>query len=335
MTLRIKFATLASLIATLLLVLSAICIKVLYHDFSTKEWMSILPAASMFIVLFFVFLSAINYFFARTLLKPLQKLVHQIDSVSNTNLISDTNHDELEILELGLNAISDRMKEQHHDICQINEQLKKANEDMKMLLTNTISALVKSVYARDPYTASHSENVKRYASAVARKLNLNEEEIFYIEIGALLHDIGKIGVPEHILKKPGKLTDSEFDAIKKHPEFGYQIVNEISELKDHGVINIVLFHHERIDGKGYPYGLTGDQIPLHVKIVSVCDAFDAMTTSRSYRPALDPDTAIEQLKMHAGTQFDEQIVSALIECIRENPDLLKHSGASGENRLAL
>jgi putative nucleotidyltransferase with HDIG domain len=287
----------------------------------------------MLMISFFVVLAVINYLFAGPMLKPLQNLINQVSSVSKAGNDSVPNQDELEMLELGVAEISDTIKRQYNEIRHINSELKQRNEDMRLLFTNTIAALAKAVYARDPYTASHSENVKRYASAVARKLQLDEEEIYYIEIGALLHDIGKIGVPEHVLKKVGKLTDAEFEAIKKHPEHGFNIINEIAELKCHGIDEIVLYHHERVDGKGYPCGLKGDELPLNVKIVSVCDAFDAMTTSRSYRPALDPEAAIAQLRNHSGTQFDERIVSVFIECIQENPDLIENSKAADGKRI--
>lgn len=180
--------------------------------------------------------------------------------------------------------------------------------------SETIDSLAKALFTRDPYTALHCRNVQNYARKVALKLNLSAPEIQNIEIGALLHDIGKIGTPEDILLKPGKLSDKEFESIMLHPTQGYDIISGIRELCIRGIDKSILHHHERFDGSGYPSGLVGSEIPLAARIISVCDAFDAMTTSRSYSPALSPEAALEQLKSNAGTQFDETVVDAFIDC---------------------
>lgn len=318
MAIRIKLATLFSFITTLILIGEHLIIKGSFQltiDDFLKELLIDLA--------FFIFLAILNYIIAGPVVKPLLNLINRVDTATKgRNALKGSNDvDEILMLERGINSFTDTIIRQDKHIDHINTELHQKSEDMSTLFKNTIEALSKAVYARDPYTASHSRNVMKYSRALSEKLELPAQDIYYLEIGALLHDIGKIGVPEHVLVKAGKLTDSEFDAIRMHPEYGFQIINEIEEFKGKGVRDIVLYHHERIDGRGYPRGLKGEDIPLFARIVSVCDAFDAMTTSRSYRPARDIDTAIEQLRIHSGTQFDAQIVEAFIQCLEENPTL--------------
>lgn len=325
MAIRIKLATLFSFIATVFLILEHI-----FTEYSTHELRPLMdhfPRELLKYLACFIILAILNYLIAGTVVRPLLTIVKKFDIANKgeKDLTGSIDGDEFRMLEHGIKDITETVKRQDKHIDHIHTELNQKNEDMSTLFKNTIAALAKAVYARDPYTASHSRNVMKYARILSEKLQLPERDIYYIEIGALLHDIGKIGVPEHVLMKTGKLTDSEYDAIRKHPEYGYQIVNEIEELKYRGVHDIVLYHHERMDGKGYPKGLKGEEIPLHARIVSVCDAFDAMTTCRSYRPALDVETAVEQLRKHAGFQFDYRIVEVFIRCIEENPSLCSMS----------
>ena len=170
-------------------------------------------------------------------------------------------------------------------------------------------ALIASLDARDPYTAGHSERVSTLSVAVGEELGLDADAIEVLRLGALLHDVGKIGVPDEILRKRGRLTPAEFDAIKTHPTAGARILRSIPFLARH--IPIVELHHERPDGDGYPYGLKGDAIPLGARIVHVADAFDAMTSGRSYRPARLPFEAVAELRRCVGTDFDGESVEAL------------------------
>jgi putative nucleotidyltransferase with HDIG domain len=175
--------------------------------------------------------------------------------------------------------------------------------------TGAIRALATALDARDPYTAGHSERVSVLSVAIGRALGLSAEDIEVLRLGALLHDIGKIGVPDEVLRKPGALTDAEYEAIKQHPVLGARILRPVPFLARH--LPIVELHHERPDGRGYPLGLRGDDIPLAARIVHVADAYDAMTSARAYRGALPGSVAMRELWRCAGTQFHAEIVGAL------------------------
>lgn len=177
------------------------------------------------------------------------------------------------------------------------------------------TVLAKALDSRDSYTANHSENVANYSKMIAEEMGFTQKEIEDIYHGGLLHDIGKIGVPESVLTKPSRLTNEEFNEIKKHPEIGYRILKNVPYLEKQGVLDIVLYHHERADGKGYPKGLKGKEIPLKARIVAVSDAFDAMTTKRVYRNNPGIDYAINEIKKNKGIQFDEEVVDAFLKVI--------------------
>ncbi len=175
--------------------------------------------------------------------------------------------------------------------------------------TGAIRALATALDARDPYTAGHSDRVSVLSVAIGRTMSLSADDLEVLRLGALLHDIGKIGVPDDVLRKPGALTDAEFDAIKQHPVLGARILRSVPFLARH--IPIVELHHERPDGRGYPTGLRGDDIPLAARIVHVADAYDAMTSARAYRGARPSGEAMRELWRCAGTEFHAEIVGAL------------------------
>jgi putative nucleotidyltransferase with HDIG domain len=175
--------------------------------------------------------------------------------------------------------------------------------------TGAIRALAAALDARDPYTAGHSERVSVLSVAIGRELNLPQDELEILRLGALLHDIGKIGVPDDVLRKPGPLTDAEYDAIKQHPVLGARILRSVPFLSKH--LPIVELHHERPDGRGYPHGLRGDDIPLGARVVHVADAYDAMTSARAYRKARPAGDALRELWRCSGTEFHAEIVGAL------------------------
>jgi putative nucleotidyltransferase with HDIG domain len=188
-----------------------------------------------------------------------------------------------------------------------------AEAEKQSTYVGAIRALALALDARDPYTAGHSERVSALSVTIGRQMGLSAEDIDILKLGALLHDIGKIGISDHVLRKPGALTDEEFELIKEHPALGARILRTVPFLTQH--LPIVELHHERPDGRGYPYGLTADEIPMLARIVHVADAFDAMTSARAYRLALDSGYAIRELWRCAGTQFDAEVVQALVQAV--------------------
>jgi len=183
-------------------------------------------------------------------------------------------------------------------------------QDIKQGLLNTVKALAMAVDAKDPYTHGHSERVVKYSLAIANEMNLPKEEIEEIEISARLHDVGKIGVSGKILGKLTSLTEKEWNVIKKHPKTSVKILEPVDF--SFSIVSCVLSHHERPDGKGYPNGISKNEIPLGASIIKVADAFDAMTSDRPYRKALSEKKAISELKKHSGTQFHPEVVEAFL-----------------------
>jgi putative nucleotidyltransferase with HDIG domain len=183
-----------------------------------------------------------------------------------------------------------------------------------------ITALAAAIDARDPYTRGHSEQVARYAVSLAEAIDYTSEQIEQVRYAALLHDIGKIGIRDSILLKPGPLTDAEYASMKEHPLIGAEIVQGISAL--HELIPSIEQHHERIDGKGYPYGLIGDAIHPMARILAIADAFDAMTSQRAYRHGMDRERAIGELLTGRGRQWDERLVDAFVAVLRREGEAL-------------
>jgi putative nucleotidyltransferase with HDIG domain len=173
--------------------------------------------------------------------------------------------------------------------------------------------MAQALDARDPYTAGHSVRVAAYSRAIALELGVRERDANTIYVGAQLHDIGKIGIPDRILQKPGKLTAEEFALVKLHPQIGRKILEKVGLFQN--LLSIVELHHEQPDGWGYPYKLSANQIPLAARIVHVADAFDAMTTDRSYREARTVRAALDEIQLHAGTQFDGVAAHAFAKLI--------------------
>ena len=190
----------------------------------------------------------------------------------------------------------------------MSDQLEKRIEQLENLFNSSTRTLVAAVEAKDRYTAGHSERVTAYALVLSDMVNLNSRERSIVEISALLHDVGKIGVPESILNKPGRLEKREFDIIKYHSVQGADIVRKIDHPFSEEVAAAVRAHHERWDGRGYPDGLHGEQLSIVARILTVADAFDAMTSSRAYRKGLSPDVAISRLVDDSGSQFDAELV---------------------------
>ncbi|TWT88909.1 Cyclic di-GMP phosphodiesterase response regulator RpfG [Pseudobythopirellula maris] len=179
------------------------------------------------------------------------------------------------------------------------------------LLVGVVRSLVSAIEAKDSYTRGHSDRVARYAQRIAQQMGYDQPALDKIYLTGLLHDVGKIGVGDAVLSKPSKLTDEEYDEIKLHPDFGWNILHGLEQLRH--VLPGVLHHHERHDGAGYPDGLREDETPLDARILAVADAYDAMTSSRSYRAGMTDERAVDILKEGRGTQWDPEVVNAMLE----------------------
>lgn len=183
-----------------------------------------------------------------------------------------------------------RMREAYGEVESKNRLLSSALSELESNLQSMVIALVRAVEAKDPYTAGHSERVMQYSLWLGEAVGMGPYELRILELGCLVHDVGKIGIPDHILTKPGKLTDEEFDVIKRHPEAGVKIIQDIPMFRE--CIPVVRWHHERLDGRGYPDGLAGDQVSVPVRISAIADIFDAMTSTRAYRKGMELDKVL-------------------------------------------
>lgn len=203
----------------------------------------------------------------------------------------------------------------HHKNEEVTGQLRQQNEAIQSMTMQTILTIANTIDAKDEYTRGHSRRVSEYAAAVAAEMGLSEAEISEIRFIGLLHDIGKIGVPDAILNKPGKLTNEEYQLMKNHTTIGSDILKDISMIR--GLDIGARYHHERYDGRGYPEGLAGKEIPLIARIIAVADAYDAMTSNRVYRRHLMPERVMEELHSGLGTQWDPECTQVMIRLVEE------------------
>jgi HD-GYP domain-containing protein (c-di-GMP phosphodiesterase class II) len=219
------------------------------------------------------------------------------------------------------------------DLEQFVQDLKKAAEENRTLFLSSIQMLAGAVDEKDPYTRGHSDRVTRYSVLIATEMGLKEEDIEKIRVSAQLHDVGKIGIEDRILKKPGALTPEEFEIMKTHTTKGAAILRPVEALRD--MLPGIELHHESLDGRGYPHGLKGEQIPLMPRIIMVADTFDAMTTNRPYQAAMDPEYVIRIINSLAATKFDPTVVAAMTK-VFETGKLRIHRAAtvSGEEASA-
>lgn len=207
---------------------------------------------------------------------------------------------------------------------KINEALVKAQGQLEHAEIDTISTLVLTEEAKDPYVRGHSKRVTKCATEIAQELGLPESDLRVIERAGILHDLGKIGISDSILHKPDKLNEEEWVVIKKHPQRAVEILEPLKFLsREKGMI---AHHHERFDGKGYPDGLKGEVIPLGARILAVADTFDAMNSERPYRKPLPEDVIISELKGGSGTQFDPHIVDIFLNLLKTKPSLWERNG---------
>lgn len=256
--------------------------------------------------LFAFFALILGFLLSRQISLPLSNLVAAAKRIAGGDLSSRIPQKRItEIGSLGsaFNSMSTKLEKHISDLAR-------AAEENRELFVGTVKALAAAIDGKDRYTRGHSERVSRVSVAIGQRMGLNGEELEKLRISALLHDIGKIGIDDAILKKPSALTDEEFEIMKTHPQQGYKIMKNIPAMKE--FLPGMYMHHEMVNGKGYPQGLEDEQIPLQAKIVSVADTFDAMTIDRPYQKGMDLPDAIERIKSFVGTRYDLRVVDALI-----------------------
>jgi HD-GYP domain-containing protein (c-di-GMP phosphodiesterase class II) len=247
----------------------------------------------------------IGLFLAQRINRPIQDLVNgarQLAGGDFSQRIAVSRYQEIGEMGGAFNFMTERIE-------QYIKELQRSAKDNRELFLGTIKALAAAIDGKDPYTRGHSERVSRFSMAIAQRLGLNAEEVEKIRISALLHDVGKIGIDDSILKKPSALTNEEFEVMKSHPQKGFKIMSQIPAMKE--FLPGMYMHHEMVNGAGYPQGLKGDEIPLMARIVAVADTFDAMTTERPYQKAMPLDAALARIETFVGTRYDEKVVAAL------------------------
>jgi HD-GYP domain-containing protein (c-di-GMP phosphodiesterase class II) len=217
-----------------------------------------------------------------------------------------------------IGELADTFNRMSEELEQFVEDLKRAAEENRNLFLNSIQMLAGAVDEKDPYTRGHSDRVTRYSVMLATDMGLGNDEVEKVRVAAQLHDVGKIGIEDRVLKKPGALTPEEFEIMKTHTTKGANVLRPVPQLAD--MIPGIELHHESLDGRGYPYGLKGDEIPVTARIIMVADTYDAMTTDRPYQSAMDPEYVVRIINSLAGTKFDPKVVAALT-AIYERGDL--------------
>ena len=222
-------------------------------------------------------------------------------------------------LALLVRGASRTLRRQNEKLRRRTLRLVESNRLLEQSALEAVESLNATVDAKDPYTAGHSQRVQRIAVALGEELGLEREQLDVLRFAGLFHDIGKIGVPDAILTKPDRLTELEFEIVKRHPEDGARIVGRLHSL--HAAVPAVLHHHERWDGHGYPHGLRGAGIPLEAAIVGLADAVDAMTTDRPYSAARSLEDATDEVVRHRGTQFAPAVVDAFVRLVEREPEL--------------
>lgn len=248
---------------------------------------------------------------ARQLTSPLLNLVSVAQKIAGGDLstrINTKNFTEIGTLGEAFNTMSDELEEHIANLA-------KAAEENRELFVGAVKALAAAIDGKDKYTRGHSERVSRVSVAIGQRLGMDEEELETLRISALLHDVGKIGIDDSILKKPSALTDEEYEIMKTHPQRGYKIMKNIPAMKH--FLPGMYMHHEMIDGQGYPQGLKGDEIPLQAMIVSVADTFDAMTIDRPYSKGMELDAALSRIGSFVGTRYDGKVVEALVQACND------------------
>ena len=297
-----------------------------------------------------VFAGIIAILFPAKITKPIERLINATKTVKKGDysyrIKSVGEADEISILAGSFNDMLQNIEETHTSNIELLEQTKRFNEtlnekvqeatqaireqqnELVRAYSGTLEAMILALDLREQETGYHSYRVTEYAVNLGKHAKLTDEELSVIAKGALLHDIGKIGIPDHILLKPDKLTDEEWELMRKHAEYGYKLLKNIDFLEESATI--VHTHHERYDGQGYPAGMSKDDIPLGARIFSVVDALDAMTSGRSYRRALPFEDAVQRITEASGFQFDPRVVDIFVEIpIDEWKNIKKRIADSG------
>jgi HD-GYP domain-containing protein (c-di-GMP phosphodiesterase class II) len=259
----------------------------------------------------------LGYLFAVAISTPIRRLAQSTQAISRGEF-----HERTPVIGAAeIRELAETFNKMAGDIEQYIERLKEAARENRELFLGSIRMLAAAIDEKDPYTRGHSDRVAKYSLIIGRELNLNDEELDRLRISALLHDVGKIGVDDRVLKKPGALTDEEFALMKQHPTKGANIMRPVPQLAE--MLPGIELHHEHVDGRGYPHGLKGDQIPLMARIIAVADTLDAMTTNRPYQTAMDLEFALSRIRTLAGSKFDPVIVDALEAAVQSGKIKLK------------
>jgi HD-GYP domain-containing protein (c-di-GMP phosphodiesterase class II) len=251
----------------------------------------------------------LGFALSRRLIVPLQSLAGISSEIAEGNLAARSHvrgEDEIAQLAGNFNHMAGSIE-------ALVRRLKQALRQNQELFLETIRTLAAAIDAKDPYTRGHSERVSSYSMAISKHLGLSQDEVFRVRIASILHDVGKLGIRDGILNKPGGLTDEEFAVMRQHPDIGAQIMAPIRMLKD--IIPGIRNHHETWDGTGYPDQLEGEGIPLVARIIGVADTFDAMTTTRPYQKAMELDFVLEKMRSMSGARFDPTVVDSLIAAV--------------------
>jgi HD-GYP domain-containing protein (c-di-GMP phosphodiesterase class II) len=257
----------------------------------------------------------LGIFFARRLSRPISLLAESTRAISEGEYGSTVGVGGTEELA----ALSESFNKMSVSIRDAFEEVERRARENHELFLNSIRALAAAIDAKDPYTRGHSDRVARYATAIGKELSLPSEDVRRVGLAALLHDVGKIGIDDRIIRKPTALTEEEFEIMKRHPVKGAAIMGAIPQLAD--VIPGMRYHHEKWEGGGYPEGLRGEAIPLQARIVAVADTFDAMTTTRPYQKAMEVDYVLGRIRQLAPSRYEPRVVDALIR-VYEKGDLV-------------
>ena len=252
----------------------------------------------------------VGYLSALGITRPIQGLVRSTRAIARAEF-----HERAEVRGAAeISELAETFNTMAGDIEKYVDRLQLAASENRELFMGSIRMLAAAIDEKDPYTRGHSGRVAKYSLIIGRELRLSSDELDKLRISALLHDVGKIGVDDHVLKKPGKLTDEEFTLMKQHPAKGANIMRPVAQLKD--MLPGIELHHERMDGQGYPYGLVGEQIPMMARIIAVADTFDAITTNRPYQSAMDLDYAVNRIQQLGGAKFDMDVVNAFYHAVQ-------------------